>query len=161
MATRFVFIPFSAEFPASSFPELKLINRRPVLGFDAATSESCYWTGIAPQGLTGTLTALVTYIMASATTGAVILRSQIEAVTDGDATDLDTATSFDTANASATTTVPGTAGYIDQISITLTNADAIAAGDYFRLLIDRDAANASDTAAGDLQILSVELRDAA
>lgn len=163
MATRFVFTPQSAEHPASNFAPLNLINQRPVLMFDAATDETAYWTGIAPQGLTGTITLVITYMMASATSGTVGLQAQIEAVTDGDATDLDAGTSFDSVNNSASTTVPGTAGYIDQISITLTNADSLAAADYFRLSINRDADGSAitDSATGDLYLLSAELRDAA
>lgn len=163
MATRFVFTPYSAEFPASNFPQLMIVNRRPVLAFDAATDESAYWTGVAPQGLTGALTLVVTYMMASATSGAVGFQAQIEAVSDGDATDLDAGTSFDAVNNSASTTVPATAGYIDQISITLTNADSLAAGDYFRLSLNRDADGSAitDSATGDAYVLAVELRDAA
>ena len=163
MATRFIFTPLSAEFPASNFPALDLSNRRPVLLFDASTDETCYWTGIAPQGLTGTITVVITYAMVSATSGAVGLQAQLEAITDGDSTDTDATTSFDTVNNSSSTTVPGTAGYIDQISITMTNADSIAAADYFRLSINRDADGSAitDSATGDLAILAVELRDAA
>lgn len=160
MATRFVFTPESAHFPASNFAPLTQVNRRPALAFDAATDETAYWQAVAPQGLTGTITVIVTYIMASATTGSVYWQGALEAVTDGDAVDLDATTSFDTQN-SGNGTVPGTAGYIDQISITMTNADSIAAGDYFRLAINRDANNASDTAAGDAYLLAVELRDGA
>jgi hypothetical protein len=163
MATRFVFTPLSAEFPATNFPQLTLSNRRPVLAFDAATDETAYWTGIAPQGLTGTITLVITYAMASATSGTVGLQAQLEAITDGDTTDTDAATSFDTVNNSASTTVPGTAGYIDQISITMTNADSLAVADYFRLSINRDADGSAitDSATGDLYLLSAELRDAA
>jgi hypothetical protein len=76
---------------------------------------------------------------------------------------LDATTSFDTANNSASTTVPATAGYIDQISITLTNADSIAAGDYYRISVNRDADGSAiaDTATGDLYLLAIELRDSA
>lgn len=163
MATRFVFGPLSAEFPATNFPQLQLVNQRPVLSFDAATDEACYWTAVAPQGLTGAITLVVTYMMASATSGAVGLQAQIEAVSDGDATDLDATTSFDAVNNSASTTVPGTAGHIDQISITVTNADSLAAADYFRLSLNRDADGSAitDDATGDLHLLLAELRDAA
>lgn len=163
MATRVIFIPFSAEFPASNFPQLTLSNQRPVLAFDAATDEACYWTGVAPQGLTGALTLVVTYAMASATTGTIGLQAQIEAITDGDATDTDATTSFDAVNNSASTTVPGTAGYIDQISITLTNADSLAAADYMRVSLNRDADGSAitDSATGDALVLVIELRDAA
>jgi hypothetical protein len=163
MASRFVFSPLSAEGPATNFAPLNLINQRPVLMFDAATDETAYWTGVAPQGLTGAITLVITYMMASATSGTVGLQAQLEAVTDGDATDLDAGTSFDTVNNSASTTVPGTAGHIDQISITLTNADGLAAADYFRLSINRDADGSAitDSATGDLYLLAAELRDAA
>ena len=160
MATRYTLTPNSAELPASNFPQLQLVNRRPVLSFDPATDETCYWTAVAPQGLTGTITVVVHYIMASATSGAVYFQAAIEAITPGDAVDLDAGTSFDAAN-SGNGTVPGTAGYEQAISITMTNADSIAAGDYFRLSLNRDADNAGDTAAGDCHVLAVEFRDGA
>lgn len=162
MATRFVFGPLSAEFPTSNFPALSVVNERPELLFDASTAETCYWTGIAPQGLTGTLTAVVTYAMVSATSGKVDFEGSIEALTALDAVDTDATSSFDTANTITAPTVPGTAGYIDQFTITLTTADSIAAGDYFRFRLKRDAADATnDTATGDCAVLAVELRDAA
>jgi hypothetical protein len=101
--------------------------------------------------------------MASATSGTVGFQAQLEAITNADATDTDAATSFDTVNNSASTTVPGTAGYIKQISITMTNADSIAAGDYVRLSVNRDADGSAitDSATGDAYLLTAELRDAA
>jgi hypothetical protein len=160
MTTRLVGTPFGAEFPASNYPQLALSNRRPVLAFDAATDETAYWTGIASQGLTGVITVVITYAMASANSGNIYWQAALEAISDGDAVDTDAAASFDTAN-SGNGAVPGTAGYIDQIAITMTNADSIAAADYFRLSVSRDADNASDTATGDAYLLAVELRDAA
>ena len=163
MATRAVFLPYAAEFPATNFPQLLLVNRRPALAFNAATDEACYWTGVAPQGMTGTLSIVISYVMASATSGAVGFQARLEAVTAADATDLDATTSFDSVNNSASTTVPGTAGYLGQISITLTNADSLAVADYFRLSLNRDADGSAitDSAAGDAYVLGVELRDAA
>jgi len=163
MATRVVCTPFSAEFPSAAFPQLLQTNRRPALAYDASTDETAYWTFIAPQGLTGALTLVVTYAMASATSGTVGFQAQVEAISDGDTVDTDSATSFDTVNNSASTTVPGTAGYIDQISITLTNADSIASGDLVRLSLNRDADGSAitDSATGDCYVLAVELRDAA
>lgn len=160
--TRALLTPFSAEFPASAFPGLTAINARPALAFDASTQETAYWTLAAPQGITGTMTLVVTYMMASATSGTVEFEAAVEAISDGDATDLDTTTSFDTVNASGAITVPGTAGYIDQVSITLTNQDSVAAGDLLRISISRDADDGTnDTATGDLYLLLAELRDAA
>lgn len=160
MATRFVGGPLAAEFPASNYPQLTLSNRRPVLGFDASTDETAYWTFVAPQGFTGTVTLVLFYAMASATSGNIYWQAQLEAITPGDSTDTDATTSFDTAN-SGNGAVPGTAGHMQAISITMTNADSIAAGDLVRLSVNRDADNASDTATGDAYLLAVELRDAA
>jgi hypothetical protein len=160
--TRALLTPFSAEFPAANFPQLTTVNARPALAFDAATKETAYWTLAAPQGLTGTMTLVLTYMMASATSGTIEIEAAVEAVSDGDATDLDAGTSFDTANASGAITVPGTAGYIDQVSITLTTQDSAAAADYLRISLARDAADGTnDTATGDLYLLLAELRDAA
>ena len=163
MSTRLALTPYSAEFPSSNFPQLTLVNRRPVLAFDASTDETAYWTAQIPQGWTGTITAVITYMMASATSNAVGFQMQVEAVTDGDATDLDATTSFDSVNNSASTTVPGTAGFIDQISITLTNNDGSAPQDYVRFSLNRDADGSAitDSATGDAYVLSVEIRDGA
>lgn len=163
MATRAYLTPGSAEFPANNFPQLLLVNRRPALAFDASTDETCYWTFRAPQGLTGALTLILDVIMASATSGAVGFQVQVEAVTDGDAVDLDATTSFDSVNNSSSVTVPGTAGQLKQITITLTNADAIAAADYVRISLNRDADGSAitDSATGDAYVLGAEFRDAA
>jgi len=159
MATRAIFTPYSAEFPSSNFPEMTLINRRPILAFDAATNETCYWTMAVPQGITGTMTFIISIMMASAITGDTDWNVAVEAVTSGDAIDLSVSTSFDTVNSTDNTTVPGTAGYPQQITITLTNNDSLAAADYVRFSLTRDAV--SDTAAGDAYFLTGEFRDAA
>jgi hypothetical protein len=161
MATRFVFTPYSAEYPSSNFPQLTLVNRRPVLGFDASTQETCYWTTVAPQGITGTWTAVISFIMASDnnTAHTVQFGVAVEAVTSGDATDLDAGTSFDTEN-TANTTIPGTVGYMKQLSITLTNMDSITAADYVRFQLQRNVAG-TDDATGDCYVLEVEIRDGA
>jgi len=155
--TRFALTPESAHFPAANFGVLSQINQRPVLLFDAATDEAVYWTFVAPQGLTGALSIKIHYICANATTGTAAWEAQLEAVTDADATDLDAGTSFGTVNA-GTGTVPATNGYIDVISITLTNNDSIAAGDYVRLSVNRDIS--VDSVANDLALLLVELQEA-
>ena len=161
MASLFTLRPGDAEYPATAFPGETLVNRRPALAFDDTTPETCYFTFIAPQSITGTCTVVVTYVMASATSGAVEFEAAFEAVSDGDSLDLDATTSFDTAN-TGTETVPGTAGHPSQISITMTNQDSIAAGDYGRLSSSRDADDGTnDTAPGDCYVLTVEVRDAA
>lgn len=162
MATRVIFLPESASVPTSAYAGLSEVNARKVMRFDAATAWTCYWTSIAPVGLTGALTVIVQYMMASATTGKVDFTVAVEAVTPADATDLDAGTSFATVNTITAPTVPGTAGYMASFTCTLTNDDSIAAGDYFRLALTRDATDGTnDTATGDCYVLAVEFRDAA
>ena len=165
MATRFLFTPDSAQLPSANFPQLLQIHsteRINVLAFDAGTVEGCMWRGIVPQGWTGTITAIITYCMASATSNKVDFEVSVQAITDDDATDVDNATSYDTANGITAPTVPGTAGYIDQVTCTLTNNDSSAAGDWITFKLERDADDGTnDTAAGDAYVLSVEIRDGA
>jgi hypothetical protein len=110
----------------------------------------------------GTVTARVYFIMASATSGKVDFEIAVEAITAGDALDLDTSESFDTVNTGTAPTVPGTAGYLGTMDITLTNKDSAAAGDYVRLSLARDAADGTnDTATGDAYVLLVTLLESA
>ncbi len=163
MASLILLLPFAAEIPATNMPQLIVdAERRPGLRFDGTTQETCFWTTIARQGLTTPLTAVISYYMTSATTGGVVFGVAIEAVTALDALNLATANSFGADNENGDITVPGTAGFYDQIVITLTDNDSIAAGDYVRVRLRRDPADVNDDAsAGDCHVLAVEVRDAA
>lgn len=154
--------PGAAECKTTTFPAPGRMSdtggARPYLAFDAAADEAAYFTLRAPQGLTTPLTLIIDYVMASATANAVRWGASVEAVTDGDSTDLDAGESLDTEN-TVDVTVPGTAGFIDQASITLTSNDSVAAGDYVRIRIRRVGSNGADTATGDAYFLGAELRD--
>ena len=163
MATRMVLTPESAHFPATNFPQLLKVATpsRFVLAYDTTTSETAYWTGVVPQGFTGTTVAVLSYMMASSTSGGVAFDVAVEAVTSGDALDLDAGTSFDTVNGGSDAAVPATVGYMEQITVTLANLDSAAEADYVRFSIARDVADGADTAAGDCYLLVAEIRDAA
>jgi hypothetical protein len=164
MATRQRWDARNVDFTGlTNIPQITALNGRLYLAFDATTDETCYLNGVAPQGLTGTLTLVVKGIMQSATSNTVGLRAAVEAVTPGDAVDLDATTSFDTINYATSAAVPGTAGYLFETTITLTNADSMAAGDTFRIEFGRDAdgTGSTDSATGDFYCESIELRDAA
>lgn len=125
------------------------------LAFDASTEEWASWSFRMPADYSSSPVLKVQYKMASATSGDVIWVGQIAAVTDGDSTDVD-AKAFASTN-SATVTVPGTAGYIDEASITMTNADSVAAGDLVIVRIARDADAGGDTATGDAEFVGAAL----
>ena len=96
----------------------------------------------------------VYYKCTSATSGTAAFEAQMAAITDGDATDMD-ADALQAVNA-GTATVPGTAGYIDVITITLTNADSVAAGDHVILSLNRDTS--ADSVAGDLEVMGCDFQ---
>lgn len=125
------------------------------LAFDATTEEQCFWQFIVPGDYSSAFIALVYYKMTSATTGGVAFEGRFAAVSDGDAQDVD-AKAYGSANV-GTATVPGTAGHMDVVTITMTNADSIAAGDFASFYFNRDPANGSDTATGDAEVVGIRL----
>lgn len=127
------------------------------LWFDAATEEWASWSFRMPADFASLPAGAlkVQYKMAAATTGDVVWAGSIAAVSDGDATDVD-AKVFATAN-TATVTVPGTAGHLDEASITMTNADSVAAGDFVVVRIARQGVAGGDTATGDAELVTAAL----
>lgn len=125
------------------------------LAYDATTEEWACWQFRMPADYASAPVAKIDYKMASATSGGVAWDCRVAAVTDGDSTDVD-AKVFASANV-GTATVPGTAGYIDEVSITLTNADSVAAGDFVVIYLGRAVANGSDTATGDAEMVGLTI----
>lgn len=76
------------------------------------------------------------------------------ALTPGDAQDLD-ADAFAAASTN-TDTVPGTAGHVKKVTITLANLDGVAVGDLVVLVIFRDVSG--DGVAGDVEVPMCALR---
>lgn len=126
------------------------------LAFDAATEEWCCWQFRMPADYASAPVLKVQYKMASATSGDVVWDGRVSATSDGDSQDVD-AQDFASAN-TATVTVPATAGYLDEASITLTNADSLAAGDFVVVRLARAAAAGGDTASGDAELVAVALQ---
>jgi len=123
--------------------------------FNASATESALWMFKLPSDYTGSPVLKLQYAMASAVADKVDWECEIMSVADGE--DIDTA-SFDSVNeVTGGTTVPGTAGFVDTISITLTNADSMAADELVLLRINRDHDDADDTATGDAELLTVTL----
>jgi hypothetical protein len=125
-----------------------------VLDYDAATKESAVFASVIPEGASlGSGVAISIFWMAtSATSGA----CRWEVAIERGNTDLD-ADSFDTVQV-GTTTTSGTSGIPNKTTITLTTIDSVVAGDFFRLRVARDAADAADTMTGDAELLAVEVQ---
>jgi hypothetical protein len=145
--------------PATNFATLDTRNSIAILDFDDTTDEQAIFLGIIPEAavLTSGLSIHLIWTATTATSGAVVWDASVERMVsphDIDANDFDTA-------ASVTTTTNGTSGVPNYSVITLTTIDSVTAGDGFRLKINRDANNGSDTMTGDAELIAVEVRSAA
>jgi hypothetical protein len=144
--------------PATNFATLDTRNSIAILDFDDTTDESAIFLGIIPEAAvlgSGLKIRLIWTAAATNPSGDCVWDASLEKMT----TDIDT-DSFDTA-ASVTTTTNATSGVPNYSEITLTTIDSVTAGDGFRLKINRDANNGSDTMTGDAELIAVEVRSAA
>jgi hypothetical protein len=151
----------AAEFEKVTGASLTDRNGHKVLGFDTApaAAEYAYFKDIMPQNYAGGgVTVLVHYAAATATSGTVGWLAAFERIGDSQQ-DID-ADGFASDKTVTATTVPGTSGYVDILSVAFANGaemDSVAVGEAFRLRISRDYAN--DNAAGDAQLAAVEIRE--
>jgi hypothetical protein len=135
-------------------------NQHVCLDADATTNESAVFSAVMPQhysAATG-VTVYIHYAMSSAEANTVDWDVAWERIGDQQQ-DVD-ADGFAAVNSVDNTTVPGTSGLVDIVSIAFTDGvdmDSVAVGESFRLKVTRDAA--SDDAAGDAELYKVELRE--
>ena len=158
--TLVVFTALNNEPPSSNYSTVDTRNGHVVLDFDDTTGESAIFSGVMPQHYAGTtgVTVYLHYSMTSATSATVDWDVSFERIGDGQL-DIDS-DSFEAVNSVDDTTVPGTSGHIDVVSVAFTNGadmDSVAKGESFRVKVARDAA--SDDASGDAELYKVELRE--
>lgn len=134
-------------------------NNRAVLDADATTAETAYWTDVMPRHYGGSgITASVHASLTSAITGTLGWLVAFERIGDSQQ-DIDS-DGFAGDQTITAVTVPGTSGFVDILSVAVTNGanmDSIAVGEAFRIRVTRDVAN--DTAAGDAELVAIELRE--
>lgn len=129
-------------------------NNTPKILFDDTTSEGVYWQFRMPSDYSSAPVLKLVYTMASATSGTMEFEASLWATSDNESA---VTASYDTIN-TGTETVPGTAGLTSDLSITLANADTLAAGDLVRIKLFRDADDGTnDTATGDLELWAASL----
>jgi hypothetical protein len=145
--------------PASNPATYDTRNQHPVLDFDTTTQEATIFSEVLPRWYTGGgITVYLHWAATSAVTGTVGWDVAFERIADG-GQDLD-ADGFATAKTVTATTVPGTSGVVKVTSVAFTDGaeiDSLVAGEAFRLRVRRDTA--TDTAAGDAELLRVELKE--
>lgn len=157
--TLLIFTPQCNEPPASNFATFDLRNQHPVLDFDDTTNEVAVFSGVMPRHYgDGGVTLYYHYAMTSAEADTVDWDGAFERIGDQQL-DID-GDGFAAVQSVDNTTVPGTTGLVDVVSIAFTNGaemDNVVAGEGFRLKVTRDASN--DDAAGDAELLFVEIKE--
>lgn len=162
--TLAVFFPQDGEPPSSNYPTLDTRNSVLVLDYDDTTQETTYFAGFMPRNYAGGGITVVLGWMATDTTvtpHSAVWEVAFMSVTD-DADDLDTKT-FAAANFVQDTEATAS-GEVAYASITFTDGadmDSVAAGEYFRMSVARDAdgTNGTDSLTGDAELVFVEIRE--
>lgn len=156
--TLLIFGPQNNEPPLSNPATPDTRNQHLVLDFDDSTSESAVFCTVMPRHYAGGgLTVYIHYAATSATSGDVDWDVSFERIGDQQQ-DLD-ADGFAAVQSVDNTTVPGTSGLVDIVSVAFTDGaqmDSIAVGESFRMRIARDIA---DTAVGDIELLKLEIQE--
>jgi hypothetical protein len=159
MATGTIILPVqSAKLPSANPARINGVQTSWALLFDASTSQSGWWQFRMPQNYASTPVLKIQYTPGTTQSGtlAAVWRAYIEGVAT--ASDIFT-DSYGTAN-SATSTMSNNqaAGILTEVSIPLSNVGGtLAGGNFIKIKIDRDAANGSDTATGDMYVVNVSL----
>lgn len=153
------FKPQDNEPPASNYATRDDRNNHPALDFDAGTNESAVFSGVMPQHYGGGgVTVYIHYAMSTAIANTIDWDAAFERIGDQQQ-DLDS-DGFAAVQSVDNTTVPGTSGLVDIVSIPFTDGaqmDSVAVGEGYRLKITRDAV--SDDASGDSELRFVEIRE--
>ena len=157
--TLCIFIPLNNEPTTTNYATLDTRNQHPVLDFDGGTNEDAVFSAVMPRHYAGGgVTVYIHYAMSTETTGDIDWDVAFERIGDQQL-DID-ADSFAAVQSVDNTTVPGTSGLVDIVSVAFTDGvqmDSVAVGEGFRLKITRDAV--SDTSTGDAELLFVEMKE--
>lgn len=165
MATvKIQFDPEGAQFLGSAFPQYIKTNGSsyPVSGlaYDPTTDEAAFWSFIADNYGSGNLTLDIQWYADTASSGTVAWEVSIAAITpNSDTQDIET-DSLATVQRSSDTHLGTTGQRLHEHSITISNLDSIAAGDFVALRIARDAddtGGGGDTMTGDAILTKVRL----
>ena len=120
--------------------------------FDDTTDETIVRSWRMPDSFSTGLSFKIQYSMASATTNNVAIRAEIMAASSADEIVTD---SYDTINVSSDQAVPGSSGNMAEITITPTNLDSLAGGDYISVILGRENGTSGTNAAGDMYWWSI------
>lgn len=165
MATvRVQLAPEEAQFLGSAFPQFIKTNGTNIpvsgLAYDASTDEAAFWKLIADNYGSGNLTLDIYWYADTASSGTVAWEVQIAAITaDTDTQDIET-DGLATVQRSSDTHLGTTGQRLHKHSVTISNLDSLASGDYLMVRLARDAddtGGGGDTMTGDAIVVLAEL----
>ena len=164
MAIQQLLTSLNAQFPNTNAPALNRVNGTNAgvysLAYDDTTSEEATWQLLTNAYAAGNLRFRFKWHAATATTGAIVLRVRLSALTGNtDSTSIEART-FGTAVQAADTHLGTTAERVHTFDIDLDSAaelNSMAADDDVIVGVARLPADAGDTMAGDLELDGVEV----
>ena len=155
--TLLIFTPLHNEPPATNYATLGMRNLHPILEFNDTTSWAAVSSAVMPRNYGGGGITVYIHYSAVAAAGDVDWDVSFERIGDQQL-DVD-GDSFAAVQSVDGTTVPGTTGLVDIVSIAFTDGaqmDSVAVGELFRIKIARDIA---DTAVGNIELHALELKE--
>ncbi len=155
--TLLTFDPLSNRPPATAFATVDLRGEFVVLDFDAATDEKAHFHAVVPSHYRGgSLVAMLIWTSTTATSGSAKLRVELTRL--GAGVNLDALPAPGGSN-DLVVSAPSTSGDLVVDSTDSIALNGLTPGDTLRVLITRLATDAADTMAGDLELVSLELRE--
>lgn len=144
--------------PTSDFAAIRVRGEFVVLAFDDTTNEQAQFHAIVPSHYRGgPLTVNLCWTSATATSGVCKLRVELTRVTTGSNLD---ALPASAGSANATASAPATSGDLVETSLGAIAVPGLASGDMLVLDLIRLADDVADTVVGDVELVSVEMREA-
>ncbi len=152
-----VFDPLSNRPPASNYASVDLRNGFVVLDFDDTLNEKALFHAVLPSHYSGgQLLAAVTWTSSSATVGDVVFRVETTRLSSG--ADLNALSAVD-GSGEVTTTAPTTSGQLVVSSSPSLGVGGAVAGELLLVGLTRLASDSADTLVGDVEIVSLEIRE--
>lgn len=159
MATRTILLPIPPPMPHANVPAgigFSSTHQRPYLTFDNTTDEYVSWAGILlPDDYVGTPVLNLVWSATSVTSGNVGWGAQIMAYTPETDTAALITDSPDSSNNQTDAHLGTTADRGHKVSISLTNDDGLAAGDYMAIILRRYSSGVTSNIAEDVRLWSV------
>lgn len=158
-----IFHPYANQPPSSAAATLDTRNQHPCLDFDASTTERAIFSSVMPQHYAGTTGVTVYLHVAWSTDTNTAHKSRFDVAFErigAGQQDLDS-DGFAAAQ-SVSVTVVATSGNVYIASVSFTDGaqmDSVAAGEGFRMYVERDHDHADDDATGDTELVWAEIRE--